>query len=287
MERKSSQPTQPQHKDDRVFLTTRVLAAIIVPILTIAFGMLYLLPSRSGELFAWPIRPTMTAMMLGAAYLGGAYFFIRVIQAQQWHTVALGLLPVSAFAGYLGIATIIHWDKFTPGHISFILWAILYFTLPFVLAYVWFENRRTDPFEPDLHFPQLPMAMRIFFGSVGLLLMVVSLLLLLVPETMIPTWPWSLSPLTARVMAAMFVLPGLVGVKIALDARWSAARIILQAQIGSILLILLAILIARSDFNWSRPVAWTFAGGMVLLCVGLVTIYAYMERHSIATNTSV
>ena len=47
---------------------------------------------------------------------------------------------------------------------------------------------------------------------------------------MIAVWPWTLTPLTARVAGAMFALPGLVGLGIALDRRWSAARIILQAQ---------------------------------------------------------
>ena len=270
----------PDHKqDDRVFLVTRLLAAIIVPILVIAFGMLYLLPGSSSELFAWPIRPAMTAMMLGAAYLGGAYFFARVIVAKQWHTTTLGILPVSAFAGFLGVATIIHWDKFTPGHISFILWAILYFTLPFVLALVWYRNRATDPHTVDANFPPLPASIRRFLAVVGLVLVVVSLLLFLLPEVMIPSWPWTLSPLTARVMAAMFVLPGIVGLGIARDGRWSAARFILQAQIGAILFILLAILIARSDLDWSRIVTWSFAGGMSLLCVCLIFIYLTMERQ--------
>jgi hypothetical protein len=273
-----SAPTR--QPDDRVFLLTRVLAGLIVPILTVAFGMLYLFPNRSGELFAWPVRPPMTAMMLGAAYLGGAYFFARVIQTKYWHTVALGLLPVSAFAGYLGVATLIHWDKFTPGHISFILWAILYFTLPFVLVYVWLGNRGTDPRAPDTRYRPLPRPVRMYLAAVGLLLLVVSFLLFLLPGAMIPTWPWTLTPLTARVMAAMFALPGLVGVQIALDGRWSAARFILQAQIGAIGLIVVAMILARSDIDWSRPVAWTFSGGMCLLGASLLALYIWMERPS-------
>lgn len=206
---------------------TCVLAAIIVPILVVAFGMLYLFPERSGELFAWPVRPPMTAMMLGAAYLGGAYFFTRVVLAQQWHTVTLGFLPVSFFAGFLGLATILHWDRFTHGHISFTLWVILYFTLPFVLALVWYRNRLADPGTPDTDYPPLPNAVRAFLGVVGAVLAVVSLLLFLLPDVMIPTWAWAMTPLISRVMAAMFILPGLVGIGIARDDRWSAARFIL------------------------------------------------------------
>jgi hypothetical protein len=272
---------QAQNRDGSLLPITRILAVIIVPILVVAFGMLYLFPERSGELFAWPVRPHMTAMMLGAAYLGGAYFFTRVAMARQWHTVTLGFLPVSSFAGFLGLATVLHWDRFTPGHISFILWVILYFTLPFVLAVVWYSNRLFDPGTPDTDYPPLPGAVRVFLGVVGAVLTFVSLLLFLVPDVMIPTWPWTMTPLTSRVMAAMFILPGLVGVGIARDGRWSAARFILQAQVGAIVLILLAALISREDFDWSQAVAWTFTGGMALLGAALIAVYVMMERQRI------
>ena len=75
-------------RDDRVLLATRWLSAIIVPFLLAAFGVLYLLPEHTGELFAWNIQPRMTAMMLGEAYLAGAYFFVRAVFSARWHWVA-------------------------------------------------------------------------------------------------------------------------------------------------------------------------------------------------------
>jgi hypothetical protein len=44
-------------------------------------------PGDTDRLFAWHIRPTMTAMVLGSAYLGGAYFFVCAARARSWHTV--------------------------------------------------------------------------------------------------------------------------------------------------------------------------------------------------------
>jgi hypothetical protein len=270
----------PAGRDDRVLTLTRIVAAIIVPILVVAFGMLYLLPSRSGELFAWAIQPQMSAMMLGATYLGGAYFFGRVVIARRWHTVTLGLLPVSAFAAYLGIATLVHWDRFNQGHVSFSLWAILYLGLPFVLPVIWWRNQRTDPGGLAADEIRLPGGLRIALGLLGGLLGIVSLLLLLAPDVMIPTWPWTISPLTAKVMGAMFVLPGLVGLGIAIDGRWSAARIIIEAQVGAIALILGAILFSWGDFDASRPVTWLFVGGMAAVSVSLGGMYIVMQRRT-------
>lgn len=61
-------------RDDRVLSATRVVAYVIVPFLVLAFAVLYPLPDVTGRLFAWHIQPTLTAMLLGSAYLGGAYF---------------------------------------------------------------------------------------------------------------------------------------------------------------------------------------------------------------------
>ena len=60
--------------DDRVLPLTRGVAYAIVPFLVVAFAVLYPWPSDTDRLFAWPIRPMITAMVLGSAYLGGAWF---------------------------------------------------------------------------------------------------------------------------------------------------------------------------------------------------------------------
>jgi hypothetical protein len=256
---------------DRVLPMTRILAAIIVPVLLAAFLILYLFPNDSGRLFAWPIKPPMSAMMLGATYLGGAYFFTRVVFSRQWHTVRLGLIPVTAFAGIMGIATILHWDKFTHGNFSFMLWAFLYFTLPFVIPVVWYLNRRANSENQAGTEKRFSNGLRLATGGVGAIMLLSSLILLLFPQIMIPIWPWTLSPLTGRVMAAMFALPGLVGVGVAIDGRWSSASIIFQAQALAILFFLLAIALDRDEFQWNQLGSWIFLASlvMVFLLIGL------------------
>lgn len=253
------------HARDRLLPVTRLLAAVIVPILLAAFIMLYFFPGHSGALFAWPIQPPLTAMLLGATYLGGAYFFTRVVFAQQWHTVRLGFLPVSAFAGMMGIATVLHWERFTHGFISFQLWALLYFTLPFVIPVVWSLNERAVRGARLPAEPLLPAALRWALGIVGGVMAAASLVLLVSPQALIPLWPWPLTPLTARALAAMFVLPGWVGIGVGRDGRWSAARWIFQAQSLAIGLFLLAMALNRQQIAWGQVGAWTFLGGLLLV----------------------
>ena len=49
-----------QGRDDRILPETRWLSAIIIPFLVVAFGILYLFPDHTQELFAWTIHPRMT-----------------------------------------------------------------------------------------------------------------------------------------------------------------------------------------------------------------------------------
>jgi hypothetical protein len=271
---------------DRVLGVTRLLAAIIVPILAAAFIILYLFPNESGARFAWPIKPPLSAMLLGATYLGGAYFFTRVVIARQWHTVRLGLIPVSAFAGILGIATLLHWDKFTHGHLAFTLWAILYFTLPFVIPVVWYLNQQANRGLQLAAERPFSRGLRRVIGAVGVVMLAASLLLLAFPQWMIPAWPWALTPLTARVMAAMFALPGLVGLGVAREGRWSSASILFQSQALSILFILIAVAIRRDEIQWRQPGSWTFLAGL-LVVLGLIGLAAreaslHVERPGVS-----
>ncbi len=269
---------------DRVLPATRVLAAIVVPFLVVAFGMLYFFPDISGTLFAWPIKPHMSAMMLGATYLGGAYFFTNVIFAKRWHTVRLGFLPVTAFAAILGISTLLHWDKFTHGHPSFISWAVLYFTLPFIIPVVWYLNQRAAPAGAPRSEPTFSGGLRAVLGLLGGVLIGAAAIFLVAPGLMIPLWPWAMTPLTARVMAAMFALAGGVGLATARDGHWSSARVVFGAQAIAVVLFLLASVLSRADIHWEMATSYTFIGGMmlVLALIAGAAVQVWRARRQVA-----
>lgn len=266
-------------QDDRIYRETKWLAAFVIPFLLAAFYILFLRPAETGELFAWQIDSPMTAMMLASAYIGGAFYFVRVLTAKRWHHIKVGLLPVTAFASILGIATLLHWDKFNHTHISFITWTALYLTTPFLVIATWLRNRNTDPRTADPDDVIIPIVWRWVMGVVGGITIGVSALLFLQPALMISVWPWPLTPLTARVVGAMFALPGLVGIGIALDSRWSNARLILQTQAFSILFILISAARAWGEFNQSNLVTFLFVGGLALLLIGIIVVYLFMEAR--------
>ncbi|MFN8598744.1 MAG: hypothetical protein U0559_21475, partial [Anaerolineae bacterium] len=104
-------------------------------------------------------------------------------------------------------------------------------------------------------------------------------LLFVQPQAMIAVWPWTLTPLTARVAGAMFALPGLVGLGLATDRRWSAARILLQAQAFSIALILVAAVRAWDNFDPAKNTHWLFVGGLSALLIGIIALHLWLDRQ--------
>jgi hypothetical protein len=269
-------------KDDRILPATHWLALFIIPFLVVAAVMLYFWPNQTDKTFAWTIKPPMTPMMLAAAYMGGIYFFVRTAMARRWHMVKVGFPPVTAFATLLSIATIIHWDRFNHTHISFFTWTALYFTTPFLVFAVWLRNRRHDSGQAAPGEVILPLVLRILIGAIGETVLLVSLLFFFSPQLMISIWPWMLTPLTARVMGAMFALPGIVGLGIGMERRWSSARIILESQAFSILMILIAAARARADFNPANIITWLFVACLAGLLFLIIMLYAGMEIYRAA-----
>src|SRR5256885_9502658 len=184
---------------DRVLVRSRAVALAIVPFLVVAFAVLYPWPGAAGRLFAWPIRPTMTAMVLGSASLGGAFFFVRVALARRWHPVKGGFVPVGVFASLMGVATIVHWDRFQHARVAFWLWAGLYFTTPFLVFWVWWANRGADPPTTDAG-TLLPVGVARALAVLGTLAGLTGAFLFLFPGPAAGVWPWALTPLTARVV---------------------------------------------------------------------------------------
>lgn len=265
-----------QHTNDQIYPSTRILAIVVVPFLVAAVLILYFFPDQSGQRFAWPIKPPINAMLLAAAYAGGIYFFSSVVIARRWHTVSAGFLPVTVFAGLLGVATILHWDKFTHGSIAFILWAGLYFSTPFLVLGAWLHNRGRDPGRSATGDTLIPFAGRAFFGLLGLVTLPFVLLVFIAPSVVIPLWPWTLTPLTARVLAAMFALPGVLGLEFVLDPRWTYARRLLEAQFISLVLFVIAILRDQAHIDTTNALYPTFMAMILAILLVLIWMFVHM-----------
>jgi hypothetical protein len=270
-------------QDDRIFISTRIVSAIVVPFLVLAFLVLYLTPDRSGEHFAWEIKPAMTAAFMGAGYLGGAWVFLNAIFGRRWHRVVAGFLPVTTFTIFMLLVTIVHWKRFDPNHVPFLLWLGLYVITPILVPLLWWRNRVTDPGIPESNDQVVPRLARWALRLLGLGLVVFALAGFIFPEWVIGLWPWMLTPLTARIMSGWFALLGVGGLVIANESRWSGWRVGLQSIGLWHLLVVVAAVAHPSDFsgglgNW-------YLISVVLVLLGMLALYLAMEIAHVGQPT--
>jgi len=269
-------------RDDRVLRFTRGLSVFIVPFLVVAWVILYLFPGHTAQVWSWVIPVQMTSMVLASAYLGGAYFFVRVAREQHWHHTGAGFLAVTTFAGLLGVATLIHWDKFLHHHVAFWLWAGLYFTTPFLVVGAWLANRRyaVAPAADEL---VLRPVERAVIAVVGLAALVQGAVMFVAPNAVIDLWPWPLTPLTCRVVGAVFCLGG-AGVSVWTDPRWSSLRLMLQVEVMMLALILVGAVRARDEMVGGRALAWPLLLGALGMLIGSAYLWIRYERRPSAAG---
>jgi hypothetical protein len=259
-------------RDDRVLPQTRLLGMVIVPFLVVAFVLLYLFPDDTRHWFAWDVQPTITPLVMGAGYIAGAYFFVRVARETRWHRIQVGFLPVTAFTLFMAIGTFNHLEPFAKSHVAFWIWIGLYVTTPVLVPLAWWRNRATDPGVPEPGEPPLPRFVRPALLIAGAAQSAVALVLLLLPATMIEQWPWQLSPLTAQTLGGWFALPGVTALMMGLDGRWSAIRITLESQLIGLALILLGTLRAWEDVDTSNALAYAFVAAIAGLFAALLAL---------------
>jgi hypothetical protein len=265
--------------DDRILPFTWWLSLAIIPFLVAASVLLYAFPANTEQTFAWTIAPPLTAMFLACAYLGGIWFFIGVLRLGRWHRIRHGLPAVFVFATLLAIATGLHWDRFHAGHISFITWVTLYVTTPVLVLVAILLNRRTDPGTPEDRDAVIAPGMRWLLVTVGTLAFATGAVLFAFPQLLVGTWAWDVTPLTARVVGAVLTLPGAVNIWMLRDGRWSAFRWVFQAQIVSLIAIVIALLVRRDDLVWERPAAWLSTIGIGFSLLAYIAFYVVMDRR--------
>jgi hypothetical protein len=241
--------------------------------------MLYLLPDDTERLFAWTIRPRMSALLMGAGYASGVYFFMRVVRAPRWHWIGRAFLPLTLFVCWLELTTILHWDRFHQGHIAFVTWTAIYTLTPVLLPALWLRNRSADPGTLDPGDVLVPRPVRVVMGLVGAVELTLASIMFLSPTSVIGVWPWALTPATARSIGGWFALHGAIGLALALETRWSGMRIVLHTQMLGLALILVAVVRAWGDFKSSNPLTWVFVIGTSGWLAALAAVHIVLDAR--------
>jgi predicted small integral membrane protein len=279
--------------DGRILAATHwaslVVFAILVPALVILWGM----PDRTADAWAWTIQPELTPIFLGAGYGAGAYFFLRTFLSDQFHPSSAGIFGAAFFATLMLIATLIHWDRFNHGDapligaLVFYGWVGVYIVSPFVVFALWWLNRRTDSGEPAPGEAIVPAWVRRTAQVVAAGAFAGAAFFFLAPEEAIDVWPWDLTPLTSRVIGSFTAQVGVGALLISLDRRWSAWKLIVQTFFVATALLLVGAIRAWDDFDTGNALMYVYLGGLVAGDVALLLLYRSMTRQEARRRVAV
>src|SRR4051794_4974266 len=259
-------------------LPTRWLAALVLLFLADAAQLLLLLPDQTGELFAWPIQPAVNAGILASAYVGGSYFFIRVLTRTPWHLVAYGFAPVIVFVWFAGVATLLHLDRLSGGTMPRGTWIAVYVGAPLLVPAIFLQNRAR--FGPPPVGPRLGGGVRVALGASGSAMIALAIVAFVAPEAAIDVLPWPATLLTMRVLATVCALYGTVGVAVALRPDAAGSRIPLEAQMIGLVVALIAIARGHTAIDWDSAVAPVIVAAIVgVLAIGVVARASASERE--------
>lgn len=265
------------NKDDRILPVSRVVSLTVLPFLWLAFLILYFYPELSGERFAWAIQPPMTALYMAAGYLGGSWLFVNTLLGKRWHRVQAGFLPITVFTWFMMLATFLHWDRFSHGRLGFTLWLILYVVTPFLVPAVWHYNRKMHSDEPEQNDVLIPPGIRWVLRLIALAALLFAVIGFIRPDFASQTWPWMLTPLTARVICGWIALLGVGALTMSNEPRWSGWKVPLESIVIWHVLVLLAAFMNPADFKTGLVNWYTISIGVML--IGIFFFYPLMQRR--------
>ncbi|MGD8806454.1 MAG: hypothetical protein PVH65_11415 [Chloroflexota bacterium] len=121
----------------------------------------------------------------------------------------------------------------------------------------------------------LPLWLRLILLGTAATQIVFGLTLLFNPSAVSTLWPWTLTPVTARLLGASSLVSIPLSVLSAIGNRYSSARIPLIMSLIYRIFQIVAGLIGLSRFDFSQPITWNyFGGGTVML---FVFAYAWLR----------
>jgi hypothetical protein len=260
----------------RVTRGTKVLLAVFVALTALATNQLFVLSEHTDAWFAWTIRPPLTAAFLGGGYGAGFLMVVLALRTHAWAHARVPVITVLVFSALTLAATLMHRDRFhfeADGAIARFaawFWLGVYLVVPVALVFLAVHQQRMPGDDPERRQP-LQRWLAAVMVAQGLVMLVVGLVLFVDPARSATLWPWPLTPLTARVVAAWLVAFG-VAALLAL-----AERDLERLEISAVAYTLFGLLELAALARYGDTVRWGSAAatGYLVLLVTIVPTGAF------------
>ena len=272
----------------RALLGLLSVASVLV---LVAGAQLFVLTDHTDRWFAWTIGAPLTAATLGGFYWASFVTVRLAMRERTWAAARASLLGVLAFTILTMAATLIHLGTFhlSEGPASAVAagwaWLIVYVTVPpaFLFLVVLVFARPDEPV-PAPRSAAFPRWFRAYVLLLGAAFTAFGVILFLAPGAAEDFWPWALTALTSRAVAAWLVGVGVTMVLTGWDGdrRRSHGPMVTAVVLGPLLLV--AVARYGGDVDWGRPGAWGYVVAMLLVLAMGVAGLLLERRAAIATG---
>ena len=202
---------------------------VVAPVTRFLIGVpLVLLTTRTDKYFAWTIDSPLTAAFLGANYWSSALLALIASRETVWARGRISISVALAFAPLTAAATLIHIDKFHLDTFYGWFWVAAYAIYPPMLGALFARQLRIPGGDPPRGSP-LPGWVRATFVGHAAIMIPLGVALFVAPDTVGRLWPWTLTPLTGRVVAAWTLALGVLGAHAIRENDFSRTKVALLA----------------------------------------------------------
>lgn len=237
----------------------------------VAGPVLFLFPDDTGSYFAWKIGNPLTPNFMGANYLAGAGAVWAAI-INRWSVTRVIMPAIIVFGVTQLVATLLHLHILKWHHPTAWAWLAVYIVSPIGAVWVAVLEERRYRSEPAGG-PLVPALATKALRAFALASAVIGLALFIAPTTVGDIWPWSLTPLTARVIGGWYLSGATLQWMLSKTRHVETARVGMLGTIGVISLQLIGAAINHSHFDGPSWAVALYIAYAALL--GIVTLWAW------------
>lgn len=252
----------------------------VIPLLFIAGVQLFVLSEQTQTYFAWTIPLALTAAFMGAGYWAALAYAYSLFRNPGWDRARASIPAAFTATTLLLVATLLHLDQFhldSPALITrFVTWvwiAVYVVTPPIFLYFLVTQFRKGG--KEDATPPAFRDWVRGGFYLLAAFGLITGILLFFFPNTIIPLWPWPLTPLASRAVGAWMTTFGVAAATLA----WQNDRVNGSGALATLLafciLQLVVLLRYPASVDVANPLAWGF---ILFLLLGMAASGAGLFR---------
>ena len=238
----------------------------------VMFGLLSLAtisltPADTARHFAWPIKPDVTAALLGGFYIAAAFIYVLALFTRRWENVRVFIVASILFSSVEFAATLLHWERMSVGSMPFNVWFASYVLPPplFIGFYLW-HQRRSSPAPKAQDEPLAPL-LRAGLCVLGVPLVLLGVVVFVQPAILFPLMAWKFTPLTARALSGWILALGVMMLSAARENDRTRSRIVGAMFVPLLPAVALEVARYSGQVDWSHPGVY---GGLAVLVATFV-----------------